>query len=347
MKYNFLDDYSEGVHPEILRYITDHNDGQQLGYGHDAYCALAAHRITEAFGVPGADVHFLPNGTITNVTGLAAMLKPFEGVISPSTGHINVHEAGALEATGHKIIWVDSPDGKLTPDLIDEALSRYHDEHTVVPRAVYLTQPTELGTAYTKAELTEVVADAKRKGLLVYVDGARLPMALAVPALDLTPKEFGALGLDMFYVGGTKNGGLYGEALVITNPDLKPNFRHHMKQRGALMAKGRFMGLQFARLFDSDNLWLSLGDNANRQATRLHAGLQELGVKFDVEPVTNQLFPIMPDPLVKRLSEDFGFFEWQPLDDGHTMIRLVCSWATTSSHVDDFVAAVRSALALT
>lgn len=344
MNYLFYDDYSEGVHPEILQYISEHNLDQQLGYCKDDYCKLGADRIKCSFGIQNADIHFIPNGTIANVIGLASMLKPFEGVISPDSGHINTHEAGALEATGHKIIWVEAPDGKLTPDRIDIGLGRYEDEHTVVPRAVYLTQSTELGTAYTKQELEQVIAHAKSKGLFVYLDGARLAMALANKSFGLTMESFGQLGLDIFYVGGLKNGGLYGEAMVVLNDELKPNFRNHMKHRGGLMAKGRFMGQQFARFFDEDGLWLLLAEHANKMADKLQKGLKALGIEFDLESGTNQIFPILSNDLLAKLQKDYGFYEWNKVDTNRTKVRLVCSWATPEDKVDEFIESVKRAL---
>ena len=341
MKYSFYDDYSEGVHPELLKFIADNNDDQQLGYGNDDYCNLATARLKTAFGLPDADVHFLPNGTIANVVSLVSMLQPFEGVISPDSGHINTHEAGALEATGHKIHWIEAADGKLTPALIDKVMTRHEDEHTVVPRVVYLTQATELGTTYTHDELVAVIAHAKQKGLYTFLDGARLAMALANESLGFTLKNFGELGLDMFYVGGTKNGGLYGEAVMISNDALKQNFRNHMKQRGSLMAKGRFMGQQFARFFDNDNLWMRLATHANEQANRLYAGLEALGIEFDSPPGTNQIFPIFENSLMGKLREDYGFHVWNKVDDTKTKVRLVCSWSTQPENVDDFISAVQ------
>jgi threonine aldolase len=343
MIYSFYDDYSEGVHSEILKYISEHNGDQQLGYGRDEYCDLAKQRIKTAFGVPGADIHFLPNGTGANVIGLVSMLKPFEGVISPASGHINTHETGALEAAGHKVIWVETPDGKLTPDFIDRALTSYEDEHTVMPRVVYLTQATEHGTVYSKAELEAVIAHAKSKGLYTYLDGARLAMALGSSKAGISLSEFGQLGLDMFYIGGTKNGGLYGEALVILNDAFKPNFRSYIKRGGGMMAKGRFMGQQFARFFDDDNLWLGLGKHADQMADDLYKGLMGLDISFDQDTGTNQLFPILPNDLMATLQKDYGFYEWKKIDEGHTQIRLVCSWATKPVNVETFLVAVKAA----
>jgi len=344
MKHLFYDDYSEGAHPEILQYIADHNAGQQRGYGRDEYCELAAKRIKKAFGLPGADIHFLPNGTGCNIVGLKAMLQSYEGVIAPASGHINTHEAGALEAAGHKIVWIDAPNGKLTTDLVDGALSRYEDEHTVVPRIVYLTQATELGTVYTKDEMLRLVAHAKAKGLYVFLDGARLAMAIASKAANMTARDVGALGLDMFYIGGTKNGGMYGEALVIQNDRFKPFFRHVIKQRNGMMAKGRFMGLQFARFFDRDDLWLKLARHANEMAEKLYAGLKEIDVEFDFAPDANQLFPILDNRVIEKLRRNYGFYDWRKVGGDKTQVRFVCSWATPESKVDAFIEDVKRAL---
>lgn len=342
MKYSFYDDYSEGIHPDLLQYITDHNADQQLGYSNDEYCKLGSDRIRAAFDLKDADIHFVPNGTIANIIGLASMLRPFEGIISPSSGHINIHEAGAIEATGHKIIWVESENGKLSPSLIDQALARHEDEHTVRPKVVYLTQSTELGTTYSKNELTDVINHAKNKGLYTYLDGARLAMALADQTLGFTFQSFGELGLDMFYVGGTKNGGLYGEAMVIVNDQLKSDFRYHIKQRGGLMAKGRFMGQQFARFFDEDRLWLKLGQHANAQANNLYAELKQLGIDFDQQPGTNQIFPIFDNKIIESLQKEYGFYQWSKISDSKTKVRLVCSWATQPQNIEDFVRSVKA-----
>lgn len=343
MKYLFYDDYSEGVAPQILDYIAQNNFDQQSGYCNDDYSKLASDRIKQAFGLPDAAVHFLPNGTITNVVGLVSMLKPYEGVISVVSGHINTHEAGAIEATGHKILWVSSSDGKLTPELIEEANSRHEDEHTVMTRVVYVTQPTELGTLYSKAELESVVRKAKSLGLYVFLDGARLAAALVSPVCDISIMDYGSLGIDMFYLGGTKNGGLYGEAMVIVNRQLQENFRYYIKQRGALMAKGRIIGQQFARFFDNDRLYLQLAKNAYDCAKRLSDGLVELGV--DISPTgTNQLFPILDNETISKLSESYGFYVWSKVDSTRSQIRLVTSWSCTLGVVDEFLKDLKAIL---
>jgi threonine aldolase len=336
MKYSFYDDYSEGVAPELLEYIANNNNDPQRGYCTDDYCKLAADRIRATFELPSADVHFLPNGTIANVVGLVSMLKAYEGVISVKSGHINTHEAGALEATGHKILWVDSDDGKLTPELVERAYSSYEDEHTVQPKVVYITQPTELGTLYSKEEIVAIVGSARSKNMYVYMDGARLAMALASPKTDISIKEYGTLGIDMFYIGGTKNGGLYGEAMVIMNDNLKVDFRYHIKQRGALMAKSRFMGQQFARFFDEDGLYMKLAQNATSTAATLAKGLQSLGIEV-ADTGTNQLFPVLRNDAISQLSEMYGFYVWEKISDTHSHIRLVTSWATKEEAVSELL----------
>ncbi len=344
MKYSFYDDYSEGVHPELLKYITDHNDDAQLTYGRDEYSELAAERIQKAFAIPDADVHFLPTGTACNVIGLKSMLRAIEGVIAPASGHINTHETGALEAHGHKIIWVDTPDGKITPSLIDEAMARYEDEHTVIPKVVYLTQVTELGTVYTKDELKQVIDHAKSRGLYTFLDGARLSMAVASRAANMTMKDVGNLGLDMFYIGGTKNGGMYGEALVVQNDLFKKDFRHFIKQRGGMMAKGRFMGQQFARFFDEDNLWLNLAKHANEMAQVLYAGLKEAGIEFDLAADANQVFAILDNNVYEQLRNDYGFYPWNAVDDSKTKVRFVCSWATQREAIESLITDAKAAI---
>lgn len=337
MKYSFHDIYPESPHPEILKYVLKHNLDHFVDPKDDVCAQLGVERVKKAFGVSEADIHYLPNGTISNVIALSSMLKPFEGVICPDTGHINNYEAGALEATGHKIISVDSPDGKLTPKLIDTALKRYMDYNNVVPRAVYLTQVTEYGTVYTKTELNAVISHAKAKGLYVYLDGARLAMALASKSANITLKEFGRLDLDMFYIGGTKNGGMYGEALVIKNDDLKPDFQNYMKRQGGHMGKQRPMSLQFARFFDDDNLWLSLATHANTMAGRLRQGLASAGAELVHGSDANHVFMVMKNKDLEELEQDYAVDRWENISDETTKVRLVCGWSTTSEDIDGFL----------
>lgn len=345
MKYSFYADYSEGAHPEILKYLVENNDAQDLTYGYDSFCALAADRIRDTFGLPNADVQFLPAGTITNVVGLSSMLKPFQSVVSPITGHINVHETGALEATGHKINYFETSDGKITTDIIQAALDVYEDEHTVVPKAVYMTQSTEVATLYSKSEFEKIVQFAKEKDLYTFVDGARLPMAFASSLNDMTPKEFGALGLDMFYIGGTKNGGLFGEALVIVNEDLQKDIRFYMKRQGAVSGKARSIGSQFARFFDKDELWLQCAKHACEAAHSLYEGMAALGAEFEQESSVNQVFPILEISVIEKLEKDYGFYRYEKVGETKQKIRLVTSWATPQSVVDEFLKVLASIIA--
>lgn len=345
MEHLFYDDYSEGAHPEILAAIADANGGQQRGYGNDELCAAGAEAINRTFGVD-ADVHFLSTGTLANIVGLSSALRSFEGVIAPTSGHISTHETGAIEATGHKVITVDSPTGKLTPELIDRAMRTHEDEHTVRPRVAYLSHAADLGTVYAQAELEAVVARARHHGLLVFVDGARLAMALASDVAGMTPESLVAAGVDMFTVGGTKAGGMFGDALVVANPALRPDLRYSIKQRGGLLAKGRFVGAQFARFFADDGLWLEIGRLANGAAERLAKGLHDLGVEMPNAREVNQVFAVLPNPTVAKVSERFGFYEWEAIDHERTLVRFVCSWATSDDNVDALLDAVGEALQL-
>ncbi|MBP6880443.1 threonine aldolase [Candidatus Saccharibacteria bacterium] len=344
MKYSFYDDYSEGVHPEILKYISENNLDSQLTYGRDEYSKLAAERVKKEFDVSSADIHFLPTGTVCNVVALKSMLRPIEGVISPSSGHINTHETGALEAHGHKIIWVDTHDGKLTPALIDKALSSYEDEHTVIPKVVYLTQVTELGTVYTNEELRTVINYARAKGLYTFLDGARLAMAVASEAADMSTRDIGSFGLDIFSIGGTKNGGMFGEALVIQNETFKKDFRYFIKQRGGMVAKGRFIGQQFARFFDDDRLWLNLAVHANEMAKLLYQGMKEVGVEFDLAADANQVFPILDNEVYEKLGRNYGFYPWSEMGSDKTKVRFVCSWSTTREQVESLITDTKALL---
>lgn len=331
--YSFRNDYSEGAHPSVLRALTDTNLEQTCGYGLDPYCRQAADTIRRLCEAPEADVHFLVGGTQTNLTAIASLLRPYEAVIAASTGHVNVHETGAIEATGHKVCAVPTPDGKLTPELAESAAGD-RQEHMVYPKMVYVSDTTEVGTVYTRAELTALREYCDRHKMLLYLDGARLGSALASPANDLTLPEIAAL-TDAFYIGGTKNGALFGEALVFSTPN--EHFRWHLKQRGAMLAKGRLLGLQFQALLE-DGLYLDLARHANQAAFRLRDGLAALGVPFLVDSPSNQQFPILPNAAVRRLQEQGYEFEIQQLMDAdRTCIRLVTSWATPESAAEDFL----------
>jgi len=332
----FYDDYSEGAHPALLEALARWNDDQQLAYGRDVHSMAAAERIAELVGRP-VDVHFVAGGTQANQVCLAAILRPHQGVIAPVSGHIAIHEAGAIEATGHKIITVPAADGKLTPALIDEALLQHEGEHTVMPRAVFMSQATELGTVYSREELYAVARHAHANDLYVYLDGARLAMALASPEAGMTLADIADAGVDMLSIGGTKNGALCGEAIVVLDRTLGDGFRYQMKQRGALLAKARLFGVQFRRFFDEDGLWFALGARANAQARRLAGGLEALGVELQHPPVVNQVFAILASHVAEALNAEWGFYVWERLSGGRVVIRLVCSWATPDEAVDSFL----------
>ena len=333
----FTEDYAEGAHPRVLALLADSNLAQEPGYGHDALTARAVALLRAAIGNADAAVHLLSGGTQTNLVALAAMLRPFESVVAAESAHIAVHETGAIEATGHKVHALPARDGKLDPDDVRALVAAHRDEHMVRPRVVFVAQPTELGTLYTAAEL-EALADACRAlGLLLYLDGARLPAALASHACDLPLPRLARL-VDAFYLGGTKNGALLGEALVIANPALQADFRFHLKQRGALLAKGRVLGAQFAALLE-DDLYLQLARHANAMAARLADGLRTQGVAFLGEPLTNQVFAVLPDAAIDGLRRQFGFHVWTRVDERRSAIRLVTSWATPAAAVDAFLEA--------
>lgn len=342
MKYLFRDDYSEGAHPELLEALSKFNTGQKDGYGLDDVTKLAVQRVQKAFATD-ADVHFVAGGTQANLVCLASMLKPFEAVIASKTAHISEHEAGAIEASGHKVIEVPSTNGKITPQDIRKIVDSHIDEHMVVPRVVFISQSTELGTIYSKAELKAIIDTAHDIGLYVYIDGARLAVAMTSPHNDLKLQDIAGLGVDMFYVGGTKNGAVLGEAIVIPNKELRSNFRWYLKQHGALLAKGRVIASQFARFFDDDDLWLKLGQQTNDSAQLLIEGLREAKVEFVAEPDSNQIFINLLNKDIRTLEKDYGFYVWNPIDGERSTVRLVTSWATDISKINELTSRIKSA----
>jgi threonine aldolase len=335
-KYSFSNDYSEGAHPAILDLLARTNLAQENGYGEDAYSRQAADLLRQAAGNPAAAVHFVSGGTQANLIVLASLLRPYEAVIAAQTAHIAVHEAGAVESTGHKLLAVVSADGKLTPAQVQAVVDQHTDEHMVKPRVVFISNSTEVGTAYTRRELTSLAQCCRDNRLYLYLDGARLGSALTSDGADLTLTDLSSL-VDVYYIGGTKNGALLGEAIIINNPALQPDFRYHLKQRGALLAKGRLLALQFVGLF-SDGLYFELARHANAMATRLVAGLTAQGFPFLTRSTTNQIFPILPDALIAELQRDYGFYIWRKADAGRAVIRLVTSWATREERVEAFIA---------
>lgn len=333
--YSFKNDYSEGAHPNLLEALVKSNLEQTTGYGEDAYTLRAGDALKKHIGRTDVDVHLLTGGTQVNLTAISAFLRPHEAAVAVHTGHIFVHETGAIEATGHKVIAMPSSDGKMTPAMVQEALDMHTDEHMVKPKLVYISNSTEIGTIYQKAEIITLSEICKANNLIFYVDGARLGSALCAEGCDLTMADLGQY-TDAFYVGGTKNGALFGEALVIVKESLKEDFRYHIKQKGALLAKGRLLGIQFEELF-KENLFFDIGHHANTMAGRLQDGIKELGYEFMIESPSNQIFPIFSNKLIAKLEEHYAFSMWEKVDEERCIIRFVTSWATPQEAVDTFL----------
>lgn len=331
---HFRNDYSMGAHPAVLEALCRTNDELTIGYGCDEHCESASETIRELCDCPGAAVHFFTGGTQVNKTAIGAFLRSYEAVIAPEAGHICVHESGAVEQDGHKVIHCPASDGKLTAEIIRSVLASHSGEHMVVPRLVYISNTTELGTVYTRSELEALHGICAEQGLILYCDGARLGSAM--DAGDTAFAHY-ARFCDAFTIGGTKNGLLFGEALVVTNAALFPFFRHCMKQQGAILAKGRLLGVQFRAVL-KDGLYLDLARHANALARRLTGGLRAKGVPLLVDSPSNQVFPIFPNETVKRLEEQAVFEVQQPVDSGHTCIRLVTAWNSAEEDVERFLA---------
>lgn len=336
--YSFTNDYSEGAHPRILEALLNANLIQHTGYSLDSHTDHARELIRKEILCPDADIHLIVGGTQTNLITISTALRPYQAVISAATGHINVHETGAIEATGHKVLTVDTADGKLTPDCVRQVLDFHTDEHMVQPKMVYISNSTEMGTQYTKAELEKLHHICRQKNLYLFMDGARLGSALTSPAGDLTLADIAQL-TDIFYIGGTKNGALFGEALVIINEELKPDFRYMIKQRGAMLAKGWLLGIQFEELFQN-NLFYDMAAHANRMAACLKKAIADKGYSFACDSCTNQLFPIFPDEMIEHLKKDFTFNMDRRIDGSHCSIRLVTSWATKEEGIEAFIKAL-------
>lgn len=337
---SFKNDYSEGALPEIVEALLASNLEQTVGYGLDEYCASATEKIKKRINRPDAEVHFLVGGTQANQTCISAFLRSYEAVIGVKTAHINVHETGAIEATGHKVVAVEGIDGKVTPQDIRAAVEYHSDEHMVKPKMVYISDSTEIGTIYYKKELEEISACCKELGLYLYLDGARLGSALTAEGNDLTIEDIAAL-TDAFYIGGTKNGALFGEAVVLLNPELQREFRYSIKQHGGMLAKGRLLGIQFDRLF-TDDLFFMAAAHANRMAMRLKQGFSKCGVTFMADSVTNQQFPIFTMAEVEELNKEFLFEYSDKIDENRTAIRFCTSWATKEENVDRLIEVVKA-----
>ena len=333
-------DYSEGAHPLILKKLEQTNLEQLAGYGQDPYCQQAAQLIKNLCHAPQADVHFISGGTQTNLTVLAALLRPYQAVIAADSGHINVHETGAIEMTGHRILTVPNQNGKITAGQVkDICRAHWQDdnpEFTPQPKVVYISFPTEFGTLYSREELRELRRVCDENNLYLFMDGARLGYGLAAQNNDVTWQDI-AICCDAFYIGGTKLGALLGEAVVLVNPKLQKDFRYLMKQRGAILAKGRLLGIQFLTLLEN-GLYEQLGAHANKLALQIRDACREAGLSFLYDSPTNQQFPILPNDLLKELEENYVFSHISPLPNGQTAIRICTSWATAQTDVEQLIA---------
>ena len=340
----FNSDYLEGAHPEIMKRLAETNMVQTVGYGEDEYCASARARIRTACDAPDADIHFFSGGTQANTTVIAAILRPWQGVLSAASGHINCHEAGAIEATGHKVIALPTDDGKITARQIEDYVHWHRTDPSsdfiVQPGMVYISHPTECGTLYTKSELTAIYDACQRCGLRLFIDGARLGYGLMTDGTDVTLQDVAHL-CDVFYIGGTKVGTLFGEAVVITEPALKKDFLFMMKQHGARLAKGRLLGIQFDALF-TDDLYLKISRHAIDMAYQIREIFVSAGYPLLFDSPTNQQYPILPDSDLAELGKSFGYEYWERVDETHSGVRFCASWATTQENVDALRAAVQA-----
>lgn len=335
----FNSDYTEGAHPRILQRLLETNLEQTVGYGEDEYCEAARDAIRKACEAPEADVHFLVGGTQANFTVISSALRSFQGVLCADSGHINVHETGAVEATGHKVLALPGTDGKITAEQVKTAYDLHWNddshEHIVQPKMVYISHPTELGTLYTKAELEALHEVCRECGLYLYLDGARMGYGLMALGTDVTLSDI-ARCCDVFYIGGTKVGALFGEAVVVQNPVLKPDFRYCIKQHGGMLAKGRLLGLQFLELF-RDGLYYEISKHAIDMAMMLKNGLTKKGYTFFMDSVTNQQFIIIDDTKLGEITKKYGVTYQERYDETRSVIRLCTSWATKEEHVKAFL----------
>lgn len=336
----FQCDYNEGAHPKVMEKLMETNLEQTVGYGEDEHCARAAALIRKACGDDSLAVHFLVGGTQANMTVIAAALRPHQGVIAAQTGHINGHETGAVEATGHKVLALPQKDGKISAsqvkDLCEAHLNDASFEHTVQPKMVYISNPTEYGTLYTRKELEALHEVCRRYGLYLFLDGARLGYGLVAADNELDLPMIAAC-CDVFYIGGTKVGALFGEAVVMSNDELKKDFRYLIKQKGGMLAKGRLLGVQFEALFE-DGLYMEISRHADRLADKLREAFTQAGFPFLVENQTNQIFPVIPDSVLKKLGENYGYTYQERVDETHSAVRFCTSWATKEDNIDRLIA---------
>lgn len=345
-KIKFETDYQEGAHPRILERLIQTNNEQTSGYGDDIHTKHAQELIRNLIHRPDAEVFFLIGGTQTNMTVINFLLSPIEGVISVSSGHINVHESGAIESTGHKVLTIEGRNGLLDPEDLNRYLEAFYADptydHMVQPGMVYLSYSSELGTLYTKESLTRIKSICEKYNMKLFIDGARLGTGLTSERADMTIEDIANL-CDVFYIGGTKNGALFGEAVVF--PDTKKidvhRFRTFMKQHGGLLAKGRMLGIQFEVLFE-DGLYFENARHANIQAMKIKQAFTEADIPFLIDSYTNQQFPILTHEQNEALSERFSYELWQPLNDGRCAYRFCTSWMTTDEAIEELIRAIRT-----
>lgn len=340
MQLFFRNDYGEGAHPIVMERLMQTNMEHTCGYGLDEYSLRAQALIREKCGQEQAAVHLMIGGTSANVIALSAFMRPYEAAVCAPTGHINTHETGALEGMGHKILTCASIDGKATAEGVREVCRNHQDEHVVKPRVVYISQPTEIGTVYSLQELRALREACDECGLLLYVDGARLGSALTCSECDMTLKEMASL-VDAFTIGGTKNGMLFGEALVLVNQALHEDFRWMIKHGGGMLAKGRLCGLMFLAAFEHDD-YFSWARHANQMADIIRAGMERGGVAYFQKTTTNQIFPIVTEEQERALAERFAFERWEILPDGRRAIRFVTSWATAQEDAQQLADAMEA-----
>lgn len=338
---SFRNDYSEGCIPEIMEYFTKTNLDNTSGYGEDEYCERAKVLLKKQLKNEKVDIHFLVGGTQTNLVFISHALRPHQSVVAADSGHISTHETGAIESTGHKVIeMATSGDGKLTVDIIEKAFMNDLPPHTVQNKMVYISNPTEVGTIYTKKELEQLSKYCKKNDLYLYLDGARLAMALTSEKNDISLSDYPKY-VDAFYIGGTKCGALFGEALIIINNNLKKDIGYIIKQKGALLAKGRLLGLQFEKLFQK-NLYEKYGKHANEMSRMLKDGFIKCGLTLKSDSYTNQQFLILPNDLIEKLEKKYVFEFWEKEDESKSTIRFVTSWATKKSDITTFLKELKS-----
>lgn len=329
-------DYLEGAHEKILQRFMETNYEKVPGYGGDKYCESAKTKIREACKCPDADIYFLTGGTQTNATVIDAVLQKYEGVVAARTGHVNVHEAGAIEYTGHKVLTVPAHQGKMDAGELEEYLKDFWQdgshEHMVFPGMVYISHPTEYGTLYSKTELQNLAGVCRRYGIPLYLDGARLGYGLMSKNTDVTLPDIAEI-CDVFYIGGTKVGALCGEAVVFTKNNTPGHFITMVKQHGAMTAKGRLLGIQFDTLF-TDNLYFEIGAHAIEMAEKLKEGFQKRGYSFYLDSPTNQQFIILSDDEIEKLSRQVSFDRWDKIDEHHQVVRFATSWATREEDIE-------------